>query len=1009
MFVSFCGSISMLGAKLFFRRGVWPARACALAFFLLFSPIAGAYAQKVSDKAIPKTSPLTEEVLSSYEGQKVTVVAVAGRPDVTTAQYQSVFLQKSGTPFSEESVRQTVEALKKAAHTADVQIQVSPQGDGLRVLFVLEPAISFGLFQFPGAERFSYSRLVQVANYPPQAPFNADDIQQDQNSLLKFFRQEGYFQSEVTPEVKIDAVHKLANVNFHVTLGKAARFGVVDIQGPPAEESAKLNASLKKLMARLRGAGIRSGKAYHRSTLTKATQYLTRVLEKEDRLNAQVRLAGAEYHADTNRADIHFKIRMGQQTEVKIDGAHLFSWTKNSLLPIYQGVGVDDESVEEGRQALISYFQRKGYFDTTVDVSRAKTKTGRTLVYKIDKQKKHKVTEVDLKGNKALKDDDLYARITVEEKHFFGNGKFSEKLVRDSVKNLEAVYQSEGFSDVKVTPKILRDERNIQVRFIVTEGPRDIVSSLKIEGADTFPESDFAPKGLKLGVGKPYSQALVQADRANIVAQYLRAGYLTSSFREKATIASKSDPHHINVVYQIYEGPRVFADELLTLGRSHTSQRLIDEDTEMIKPGAPLTETDLLTAESRLYDHTGVFDWAEVDPKEQITTQTKEDVLVKVHEAKRNQITYGIGFEVINRGGSVPGGTVVVPGLPPVGLPTNFKTSQATFYGPRGTFQYTRNNLRGKGESLSFTAFAGRLDQRLAIYYINPRLMWTRWRATASISGEINEENPIYSSRQELASYQVQRDLDKAKHDSLFLRYAFSKVDLTHILFADLVLPADQHVRLSTVAANLTRDTRDNPVDEHKGVLDTVELDLNTTKLGSSVDFVKLNTQAAYYKQVWKNIVFANSLRIGLAQPFNNSRVPISEAFFAGGGNSLRGFPLDGAGPQRQVEVCPDGTTGCKVFINVPSGGNELLVINTEARIPMPFKKGLSIVPFYDGGNIFPRVGFHEFTSLYSNNVGLGLRYSTPIGPVRIDVGRNLNPIDGIKATNYFISIGQAF
>jgi translocation and assembly module TamA len=186
-------------------------------------------------------------------------------------------------------------------------------------------------------------------------------------------------------------------------------------------------------------------------------------------------------------------------------------------------------------------------------------------------------------------------------------------------------------------------------------------------------------------------------------------------------------------------------------------------------------------------------------------------------------------------------------------------------------------------------------------------------------------------------------------------------------------------------------------------------LDFNTTKLGSSVNFAKLTGQAAYYKTGFHNIVFANSLRVGLAQPFADSRVPISEAFFTGGGNSLRGFPLDGAGPQRPVEVCPNGTTGCKVFIQVPSGGNELLLINSEARIPLPIKKGLGVVAFYDGGNVFSNVGFHDFTSLYSNNVGFGLRYATPVCPVRIDVGHNLNPLPGINSTQYFISIGQAF
>ena len=188
-------------------------------------------------------------------------------------------------------------------------------------------------------------------------------------------------------------------------------------------------------------------------------------------------------------------------------------------------------------------------------------------------------------------------------------------------------------------------------------------------------------------------------------------------------------------------------------------------------------------------------------------------------------------------------------------------------------------------------------------------------------------------------------------------------------------------MRLSTVGVNLTRDTRDNPLDEHKGVLESAELDMNTTKLGSSVNFAKFTGQAAFYKQGFHNIVFANSLRIGLAQPYANSRVPLSEEFFTGGGNTLRGFPLDGAGPQRQVDVCSSGSSADCFKILVPSGGNELLLFNAEARIPLAIKKGLSLATFYDGGNVFPAVGFHDFFSLYSNNVGLGLRYATPVEP----------------------------
>ena len=139
---------------------------------------------------------------------------------------------------------------------------------------------------------------------------------------------------------------------------------------------------------------------------------------------------------------------------------------------------------------------------------------------------------------------------------------------------------------------------------------------------------------------------------------------------------------------------------------------------------------------------------------------------MKVHEAKKNTMTYGFGFEIVNRGGSIPSGTVALPSLPPVGLPSNFTASQKTFYGPRGTFQYTRNNVRGKGESLSSTAFAGRLDQRVAGYYIDPNFRWSKWGATTSVLAERDEENPVFSSQVENGSFQFQRFLDQKKPTS---------------------------------------------------------------------------------------------------------------------------------------------------------------------------------------------------------------------------------------------------
>src|SRR5665213_2843131 len=777
----------------------------------------------------PKTSPQTEQILSSYEGQNVTSIEIAGRPDLTTRQFQPLFVQRVGQPFSKEKVDATIAALKQQGKFQQIQLEVAPEANGVRVLLVLQPAVYFGIYQFPGAERFSYSRLVQVTSYPPEAAYNATDIQESQQNLLTFFRREGYFQEQVRPETKVDSAQKLANVVFHVELNRRSKFGRVEIIGTMPSETAELTEEIHGFRARLRGSAIRPGKNYRLKTITNATNYLQRALEKQGWLAAQVQLTGAEYIAATNRADIHFDVQTGPISHVKIEGAHLWSWTRKSLLPVYQGVGVDSELVQEGRQALASHFESKGYFEVKVESHFQKQSSGGTIVYQITKGKKHKVESVRITGNRQESNQALMAQVAVQKEHLLSRGKYSEALVYASVKNLVAVYRADGFSAVKVTPSVANQDKDVSVVFHIDEGPRDIVQTLRIEGADTLPEAQFAPGGIKVVAGQPYSQKLVEADRRNILARYLALGYLTANFRETAKAVSKKDPHHVDVVYHIYEGPRVYTGNVITLGRKQTQQRLINQDVSSIQPGQPLTETKLLTSESQLYNHTGVFDWAEVDPKRQITTQTRGDVLVKVHEAKRNQITYGFGFEIINRGGSVPSGTVALPNLPPIGLPGNFTTSQKTFYGPRGTFQYTRNNVRGKGETLSLTGFAGRLDQRGGAYYIDPNFHWSKWTSTLALTVEHDGENPIFTSQQELASYQIQRPLDPAKTRILFLRYSFSQTDLTQIEIPALVLPEDRSVRLSTISTSFTRDTRDNILDAHRGILQSVELDFNST------------------------------------------------------------------------------------------------------------------------------------------------------------------------------------
>jgi outer membrane protein insertion porin family len=964
--------------------------------------VAGASPQQKDAQAPLPSAPKVQ--LLSYEGESISTVEIAGRPDLNGKDFEGLVAQRSGQPFSSAQIEATVTALKSTGKFQDVQVDLRPEPEGVRVRFILQPAIYFGIYQFTGANRFSYARLLQVANYSAQEPYSPIDVDKAQDALQTFLRRNGYFEAQVKPTIDTDETNRVANVTFNITLNRLAKFGEVIITGTSPEQTQALKSALHSLRARMHTAAIRSGKRYSLNTLQNATRLLESKLAKQHRLEARVRLIGAAYNPETNRADVSFEVQSGPLVEVKVEGAHLWGGTKRKLLPIYEQTGLTPELIQEGRQNLLSHFRSKGFFDVAVDIDRQSHSTGEVVVYRIKKGPRKKIVDLAFSGNQHLNEDELEEHVSVEKAHLLSKGKYDQ----NSIKTLTAFYQSQGFNQAKVTPQIANDKKSVVVTFVVEEGPRDLVESVRIEGNNTVKENQFAPDGLRMAPGQPYSQKAVDDDRNKIMTHYLEMGYLTATFKATAE-PSSTDPHRFNVVYTIAEGPQVHADNVVVLGRKHTKQAFINRDIATLQPGHPLTEREIFASESRLYT-TGIFDWAQVSPRRQITSQGKEDVIVKVHGARRNALTYGFGFEVVNRGGSVPTGTVAVPGLPPVGLPSTFKTSQRSFKGIRANVLYTRNNVRGKAESITIGALTAPLLRRATFVYTNPTLRWTSWTANFTGSGERTRENPIYSARQAQFGFQLQRALDRNKKQNLFLRYSITQTGLTELLIPALVPKEDLHTRLSTLSGTYIHDTRDNLLDAKKGMLQSVQLDFNPRVLGSSVNFGKVVAQAAYYQSLPFNVVWANSLRFGVEKASARSRVPLSQRFFTGGGSTLRGFPLNGAGPQSTIPACSDpAVPDTCAFIRVPTGGAQLLIINSEFRIPVPLKKGLSMVLFYDGGNVYERIGFNKLFSNYSNSVGFGARYTTPVGPVRVDIGHNLNGVPGIKATQIFITLGQAF
>lgn len=955
----------------------------------------------------------------SYEGQKVGSIELSANPKINVEQYRPLIVQKPGEPYSNKAIQESIQALEATNAFAKVDLKVVPDPAGLKLTFIMQPAYYIGLIQFPGAlKRFTYARLLQAVDLPDQTVYQQSKISKAEDALHKLFESYGFFQAKVQTEVKNDDANQLANITFQVQLGKHAAIGKVDITGAPSSEDQKLEHTVRSLRARFTGALLKRGKPYGPKRIKSAVALIKTELGKQHHPASTVKVNPPTYHADTNRADISISVDTGPIVDIKVVGARL-SWIpflssrrQKQLIPIYEENSIDPDLVAEGQRNLANYFQKKGYFDVKVHTNFQQQKGKVLLVYQIDKGKKHYVADISFRGNHHIDSDDLKAMVAVKQKtawmFMFSHGKFSEKLLHESVKGIEGFYKEHGFEDVKVTPDVVDREPKIFITFNIAEGDRTIVSSLKVTGNHAISLNQLRPKtGFELEEGKPFSPKSLTDDRNNIAAKYLDRGYLNSDVK---TVVSRhpDDPHQVDVTYQITEDQQVRISKVVYMGEKHTKLDLIRMSTNM-GPEQPLSEGKLLEAESNLYD-LGIFDWASVAPRRQITSQPQEETLVKVHESKRNTITYGFGIEISRRGGNIPTGTVAVPGLPTLNTKgVNLFPSEKTFVSPRGSIEFTRRNMRGEGETAAVSLLAARLDQRFLFTYTDPHFRRSTWQALTSLSGERNSENPLFVAELEDASLQFQRYLDRLKTLQFQVRYDFNHTLLSQVLVPQLVLPSDRNVKLSYVSGTIIRDTRDKPLDAHHGMFQTVDLRVVPTAFGSSANFTRLLTQNAYYKPLPAGIVFANSIRLGLAAPFSHSNVPTSERFFAGGGTTLRGFPINEAGPIRQVPFCPPGqTTGCPL-VPVPVGGNQLFIFNSELRFPLPIMNNLGGVVFYDGGNVYRRINFADFIRNYSNTVGFGLRYATPIGPIRFDIGHNLNAPPGISAWQYFITLGQAF
>ena len=400
-----------------------------------------------------------------------------------------------------------------------------------------------------------------------------------------------------------------------------------------------------------------------------------------------------------------------------------------------------------------------------------------------------------------------------------------------------------------------------------------------------------------------------------------------------------------------------------------------------MKLGEPLRESNVVETQRRLYN-LGIFSRVSIAPQNPTGTGPEKTLLVLVEEAKRYTLAYGLGVEVQRLGG----------GTDPVG--GEFRAS------PQGLLEVTKANLTGRADALSLKVRASRVQGRALLSYTLPNF-FARPSLSLQLTGFADKTHDVrtFTARRYEGSVQLAQSVSPVT--SLLYRYAFRRVTVGSLRISAGSIPLpEQPTLISLVGATWFRDRRDNPADATRGDFNNVDVSLAGKPIGSSASFLRLFLQNSTFHPIRRRFSFARSVRFGVQTPIGSTlskEIPLPERFFAGGGTSLRGFGLNQAGPR-------DPTTG------FPIGGEALLIFNQELRFPMrlPFVGNrLGGALFYDAGNVFSsarRITLRAIPtpasiragelSYFSHTIGLGFRYATPIGPVRVDLSYQLNPAE---------------
>jgi len=886
-----------------------------------------------------------------------------------------------GEPLRAVAVRAAIERLYATGRFADIVVEAEAAGDGVALLIKTRPSYFVGRVTVQGVpEPPGAVALAAATRLDLGSPFDEADLATAIENLRQSLQSHGFFQARIQPQLTHHPESQQVDITFYVDCDRRARYDWPSVSGTPER-------SPKDILKATGWKGWFRWKPVTESRTQEGLERLRRFYQREDRLAARVRLEAMQYLPGQGRAKAELNISAGPKIRLQIEGAKLSRSKLRQLVPVYQEGAVDRDLLLEGARELTEYFQGQGYFHARVELETSHDAQGEKIVFKVNRGTREKLVEVKIAGNRYFDTATLRERMAVRPASFpqLRYGRYSEQLLESDLEAIRALYRANGFREVQVRSRVEHNYRGkpqqMGVIIEIEEGPQWRVASLRLEGVSAGHQTALRQL-LQSTEGQPFSETNVAIDRENVLDYYNNRGYWEASFQWSFDSADK--PHQVNLRYSVREGRQQFVRDVLLSGLRTTAASLVRRRI-LLEPGEPLSRAALLETQRNLYN-LQVFARVSAALQNPTGQENEKYVLLDFDESRRYSVAGGFGAQIEKIGGDE------LSFEAPAGKPG---------FSPRVSFDVGRSNLWGLAHTLSLRSRLSDVQKRGLISYEAAQF---RGRPDLNLlftaMYEASRDVRTFSARRQEGSVQLGQRLSPA--NTVLYRFTYRRVtvDPETLKISPLLIPLySQPVRLGILAGNLVQDRRDDPTNARRGFYNTLDLGWASKGFGSQADFTRLLLQNATYHAFGfgDRYVVARSLNFGwLYNLRRDAEIPLPERFFAGGAESHRGFPQNQAGPR-------DLTTG------FPLGGRALLLHRLELRFPL-IGENLGGVLFQDAGNLYSSLNALSLRvrqrdpadfDYMVHAVGLGFRYRTPIGPVRLDLAYTINPpgFVGFKGT----------